>query len=160
MTTNDIFVSLEQATKMQDLEQQALQSLQVLEDGQSAKCQKCGAIVRREVKKNQLPEPIARGSRVETLTYRLGWLQRNTPNSAEIKTTKEELEDLQHKDAKRAHIRGLPLFQGFITRYQFVCINCYAHCYRYNKRRYKKIKTKVLDENGKTKEKEVLQLSF
>jgi hypothetical protein len=99
-------------------QEEAIQKLEISEDGQYVKCQSCHKDIKMVGK---LPNP--KRARIATIQRRIAWLE-NYPhgnNNDSVKQLKEELADLLEEDAKADKLRSLPLYSCRITGWKFVC---------------------------------------
>jgi hypothetical protein len=73
--------------------------------------------------------------RIGTLQKRIKWIEEHTGKGEDIKEIKQELDSLLAEDAKYDKLRSLPLHSSKITRYEFVCGECFERVYKRTKKR-------------------------
>jgi hypothetical protein len=122
--------SMAQADAADRQPEEAIQKLEISEDGQYCKCQLC----HKDIKMiGKLPNP--KRARIATLERRIAWLEQSPHgnNNDSMKQLKEELAELLEEDAKRDRIRSIPLLTSRITGYRFFCSSCWDNAYLIDK---------------------------
>jgi hypothetical protein len=107
------------------------------ESGKYVKCQRCkqtqritGTLMRH-----------AANDRAATLRRRIQWAEERrkyfSDSDKNIKTAKQELEQLQQEEAQYDKLRSLPLYycSSGMTRFKFVCGTCFDKLYATNNNR-------------------------
>ena len=138
ITLNDSFElpSLEQIEEMEKQRMQAIKSLEISNDSDSVKCQKCNAYIPIIGKL-----PRLHSNRIAVLERRIEWLEERHPHryhgnnndnnngNGVVVQLKQEVAELLSEDAKRDKLRSLPLYSCRITGWKFVCSACYDKVY-------------------------------
>jgi hypothetical protein len=122
-------VELPSLEEIQQMDRKRLEAIELLEISNShVKCQRCGNAIPLG------PKYIRsfKNDRIGVLERRIIWLEEHyhyTEDDEEIKAIKAEVADLQAEDAEYDILRSLPLYSTEITRFKFVCGDCFSKLY-------------------------------
>jgi hypothetical protein len=136
-----ILPSLDEIDRMDKLRQEAIASLEVLNN--KVKCQKCGVwvpIAREPLRSSSNTHEISNlRTRIRSAEQYSRRLSSTTELDITIQKLKEKLAALMKEEEKQDLLRRLPLYSSLITRYKWLCSGCYELAYRRKNRKRKYI---------------------
>jgi hypothetical protein len=142
--TNPIEVpDIQEIEKMDQLRQQAIDSLEISEDDLFVKCQRCGVAVRMAPKGMGIGR--SNGDRIillERQLKRVEWIHSKSrfrmsdmEYNDTVKEIKEELATLLKAEDTKDKLRRLPLYSSRITGFRYLCSACYDVLYKRRNRK-------------------------
>jgi hypothetical protein len=115
--------SIEQIEKIEKLQKSNLESLVIIDN--TVKCQRCGNFI--AITTNNTPTFEKKGRRVATLRHKIRWIESHGYHNKteDLKPLKQEYADLLAEDERADKLRNLNLISCKLTKWLYVCNNCF-----------------------------------
>jgi hypothetical protein len=115
--------SIEQIEKIELLQKRALESLEIIDN--SVKCQRCSNFI--PITANQTPKFEKKGRRICSLKHRISFIESHGYHNKveDLKQLKQEYAELLEEDERADRLRNLNLISCKLTKWLYVCNNCF-----------------------------------
>jgi hypothetical protein len=124
LTSSEIELpSIEQIERIESIQKRNLESLEISDN--TVRCQKCGDAI--PITANNTPKFERKGRRICSLRHRIRWIESRGYHSKveNLKQLKEEYAELLEEDEKADRLRNLNLISCKLTKWLYVCNNCF-----------------------------------